>query len=314
MVWEQEISVIVMLTRLNENGNQMSHCYWPTSVARNQSAAAAPNSASDRGASRGNPTHEVPITLSNSTGSAGAPARRGSVTNVFSGTVSQAAAVKAHHHASTTTNQNQSLCGPIVAGAELDDNVLYFEVMVPASGSRQTSRSSTEDQDEDRHSITADRGKTTQATPTTIKLEVHLISEHVSSSDYLVRNMYLINRTSGETRTISQFHYLAWQDGRTPENVRSFLQFRRKVHKSYRNLGSPILVHCNDGAGRSGTYTLIDVILERIKNGAKEIDLRATLEHLRDQRVGLCETQSQFEFVLVALAEEIQVILNALPR
>lgn len=126
--------------------------------------------------------------------------------------------------------------------------------------------------------------------------------------------MCLVNRSTGETRTITQFHYLNWPEGGVPDNVKNFLLFRRKVHKSYRNLKSPILVHCSDGAGRSGTYTLIDIILERIRNGAKEIDPMATLVHLREQRVGLCANLSQFEFVLMALAEEIQIILDALPQ
>lgn len=59
---------------------------------------------------------------------------------------------------------------------------------------------------------------------------------------------------------------------------------RRKVNKSYRGRSCPIVVHCSDGAGRTGTYCLIDMVLSRMAKGAKEIDIAATLEHLRDQR------------------------------
>jgi hypothetical protein len=42
----------------------------------------------------------------------------------------------------------------------------------------------------------------------------------------------------------------------------------------------------SDGVGRSGTYILIDMVLNRMTKGSKEIDIAATLEHIRDQRSG----------------------------
>lgn len=47
--------------------------------------------------------------------------------------------------------------------------------------------------------------------------------------------------------------------------------------------------------------------------GAKEIDIAATLEHLRDQRPRMVATKQQFEFVLTAVAEEVHAILKTLP-
>lgn len=63
-----------------------------------------------------------------------------------------------------------------------------------------------------------------------------------------------------------------------------FFFFYRKVNKSYRGRSCPIVVHCSDGVGRAGTYCLIDMVLNRMAKGAKEIDIAATLEHIRDQR------------------------------
>lgn len=257
MVWEQGVSVIVMLTRLTENNVEMCHCYWPTDAHKRQSVSNQLQSVESQ-------------TDTSSTNS-----RRGSVTSVFNPV--------------SIGNRNGQT---IVANGSANNNMIQFEF----SSTNQTNGSKRSDEQK------------------SIKFEVHLVSEHVSSNDYIVRNMYMINRSTGETRTITQFHYLAWPKSSTPDNVKSLLQFRRKVHKSYRNAKSPILVHSCDGAGRSGTYTLIDIILERIRNGAKEIDPRATLEHLRDQRLGVCSTLKQFEFVLVALAEEIQLIIDSLPQ
>ncbi|XP_004860378.2 receptor-type tyrosine-protein phosphatase N2 [Heterocephalus glaber] len=144
--------------------------------------------------------------------------------------------------------------------------------------------------------------------------EVNLVSEHIWCEDFLVRSFYLKNLQTHETRTVTQFHFLSWYDQGVPSSTRSLLDFRRKVNKCYRGRSCPIIVHCSDGAGRSGTYILIDMVLNKMAKGAKEIDIAATLEHLRDQRPGMVQTKEQFEFALTAVAEEVNAILRALPQ
>ncbi|XP_012668413.1 receptor-type tyrosine-protein phosphatase N2 [Otolemur garnettii] len=144
--------------------------------------------------------------------------------------------------------------------------------------------------------------------------EVNLVSEHIWCEDFLVRSFYLKNLQTSETRTVTQFHFLSWYDQGVPTSARSLLDFRRKVNKCYRGRSCPIIVHCSDGAGRSGTYVLIDMVLNKMAKGAKEIDIAATLEHLRDQRPGMVQTKEQFEFALTAVAEEVNAILKALPQ
>ncbi|XP_067141630.1 receptor-type tyrosine-protein phosphatase N2 [Centruroides vittatus] len=142
--------------------------------------------------------------------------------------------------------------------------------------------------------------------------EVNLVSEHIWCDEYLVRSFYLKNLKTSETRTVTQFHFLAWPENNIPSSTKAILEFRRKVNKSYRGRSCPIVVHCSDGAGRTGTYCLIDMVLNRMSKGAKELDIAATLEHIRDQRGGMVKTKAQFEFVLMAIAEEVHAILKAL--
>lgn len=105
---------------------------------------------------------------------------------------------------------------------------------------------------------------------------------------------------------MTQFHFLSWPQGGIPAAPKALLDFRRKVNKSYRGRSCPIVVHSSNGAGRTGAYILLDLVLARMNKGAKEIDIAATLEHLRDQRSGLVATKPQFEFVLTAVAEEVK--------
>ncbi|XP_041478911.1 receptor-type tyrosine-protein phosphatase N2-like [Lytechinus variegatus] len=144
--------------------------------------------------------------------------------------------------------------------------------------------------------------------------EVHLVSEHVWCEDYLVRSFYLKNLETQETRTVTQFHFLTWPETGVPPSPKSLLEFRRKVNKSFRGRACPIVVHCSDGVGRTGTYCLLDLVLTRMLKGVKELDIAATLEHIRDQRPGMVQTQAQFEFALTAVVEEVNAILKALPQ
>lgn len=107
-------------------------------------------------------------------------------------------------------------------------------------------------------------------------MQVHLVSEHIWCDDYLVRSFYLKNLKTGETRTVTQFHFLSWPDHGVPPNTKPLLDFRRyavesrissrqapsslvlvapspgshfilccrKVNKSYRGRSCPIVVHC----------------------------------------------------------------------
>ena len=47
----------------------------------------------------------------------------------------------------------------------------------------------------------------------------------------------------------------------------------------------------SDGVGRTGNYILLDIVLNRICKGAREINIAATLEHIRDQRAKMVKTK-----------------------
>ncbi|VDN03930.1 unnamed protein product [Thelazia callipaeda] len=142
--------------------------------------------------------------------------------------------------------------------------------------------------------------------------EIHLVSEHIWSEDYMVRSFYLKNLKTNETQTVTQFHFLTWPKDGVPLNTKALLDFRRKVNKSYRGRAAPIVVHSTDGTGRTGTYCLLDMVLNRVTRGLKEMNVASSLEHLRDQRPGMVKTCEQYKMVFVCLAEEITAIVAAL--
>lgn len=142
--------------------------------------------------------------------------------------------------------------------------------------------------------------------------EVHLVSEHIWSEDYLVRSFYLKNTQTSETRTVTQFHFMKWPENGIPSNVKSLLEFRRKVNKSYRGRASPVLVHSRTGTARTGAYCLIDIVVNRITKGIKELNIAGSLEHLRDQRMRMVGNLEQYTLAYTCVAQEVNALLKNL--
>ncbi|XP_055320351.1 receptor-type tyrosine-protein phosphatase U isoform X2 [Sitodiplosis mosellana] len=113
-----------------------------------------------------------------------------------------------------------------------------------------------------------------------------------------------------EERQIIQFHYTEWHSHTNPFS-NAVLEFRRRVRAVVGNiitansLVGPMLVHCNDGGGRSGVYLAIDANMEL----AEEEDcfhVFGYLKKLRQSRKGLIENVDQYKFVYDTLEEHIK--------
>ncbi|NXB49445.1 PTPRN protein, partial [Leucopsar rothschildi] len=119
------------------------------------------------------------------------------------------------------------------------------------------------------------------------------------------------------SHTIADFWQMVWEHGCTVIVMLSPLaeDSVKQCDRYWPDEGSS-LYHIYEAsvAGRTGTYILVDMVLNRMAKGVKEIDIAATLEHIRDQRPGMVRTKDQFEFALTAVAEEVNAILKALPQ
>ncbi|NXL36360.1 PTPRN protein, partial [Glaucidium brasilianum] len=119
------------------------------------------------------------------------------------------------------------------------------------------------------------------------------------------------------SHTIADFWQMVWEHGCTVIVMLSPLaeDSIKQCDRYWPDEGSS-LYHIYEAsvASRTGTYILIDMVLNRMAKGVKEIDIAATLEHIRDQRPGMVQTKDQFEFALTAVAEEVNAILKALPQ
>uniref|UniRef100_A0A4W3ICB3 Receptor-type tyrosine-protein phosphatase kappa n=1 Tax=Callorhinchus milii TaxID=7868 RepID=A0A4W3ICB3_CALMI len=121
-------------------------------------------------------------------------------------------------------------------------------------------------------------------------------------AEYVVRTFTLERRGFEEIREVKQFHFTGWPDHGVPYHATGLLAFIRRVKMSNPPGAGPVVVHCSAGAGRTGCYIVIDIMLDMAEREGV-VDIYNCVKALRSRRINMVQTEEQYIFIHDAILE-----------
>eukprot|EP00063_Salmo_salar_P030452 XP_014005287.1 PREDICTED: receptor-type tyrosine-protein phosphatase delta-like isoform X11 [Salmo salar] len=114
---------------------------------------------------------------------------------------------------------------------------------------------------------------------------------------YILREFKVTDARDGQSRTVRQFQFTDWPEQGVPKSGEGFIDFIGQVHKTKEQFGQdgPISVHCSAGVGRSGVFTTLSIVLERMRYEGV-VDIFQTVKMLRTQRPAMVQTEDEYQF------------------
>nr|XP_033819436.1 receptor-type tyrosine-protein phosphatase T isoform X6 [Geotrypetes seraphini] len=131
-------------------------------------------------------------------------------------------------------------------------------------------------------------------------------------AEYVIRTFTVQKKGYHEIREIRQFHFTSWPDHGVPCYATGLLGFVRQVKFLNPPEAGPIAVHCSAGAGRTGCFIAIDIMLDMAENEGV-VDVFNCVRELRSQRVNMVQTEEQYIFVHDAILEACLCGNTAIP-
>ncbi|XP_052089209.1 receptor-type tyrosine-protein phosphatase beta-like [Mytilus californianus] len=123
--------------------------------------------------------------------------------------------------------------------------------------------------------------------------------------EYALRIIVL--RMGDVERRIRHYNYLAWPDMGTPKTSNNMITFVDTIRREVKpTTNGPILVHCSAGVGRTGTFIVMDILLQELRSGRQEVDIFGTILKLRNNRVNMVQTEDQYVFIFNCIKDFIE--------
>ncbi|KAM4704580.1 receptor-type tyrosine-protein phosphatase mu isoform 12-T12 [Rhinophrynus dorsalis] len=121
-------------------------------------------------------------------------------------------------------------------------------------------------------------------------------------AEYVIRTFAVEKRGVHEIREIRQFHFTGWPDHGVPYHATGLLGFVRQVKSKSPASSGPLVVHCSAGAGRTGCFIVIDIMLDMAEREGV-VDIYNCVRELRSRRVNMVQTEEQYVFIHDAILE-----------
>ncbi|XP_032899632.1 tyrosine-protein phosphatase non-receptor type 11 isoform X2 [Amblyraja radiata] len=130
--------------------------------------------------------------------------------------------------------------------------------------------------------------------------------------DYILRELKLSQVGQSTERTVWQYHFKTWPDHGVPSDPGGVLDFLEEINIKQENIPEtgPSVVHCSAGIGRTGTFIVIDILIDIIREKGVDcdIDVPKSIQMVRSQRSGMVQTEAQYRFIYMAVQHYIETL------
>ncbi|TRY92021.1 hypothetical protein DNTS_034908 [Danionella cerebrum] len=109
-------------------------------------------------------------------------------------------------------------------------------------------------------------------------------------AEYSVRTFALERRGYSAKHEVCQFHFTSWPEHGVPYHATGLLAFIRRVKSSTPLDAGPVVVHCSVGAGRTGCYIVLDVMLDMAECEGV-VDIYNCVKTLCSRRINMIQTE-----------------------
>uniref|UniRef100_A0A8C4N9C0 protein-tyrosine-phosphatase n=1 Tax=Eptatretus burgeri TaxID=7764 RepID=A0A8C4N9C0_EPTBU len=130
-------------------------------------------------------------------------------------------------------------------------------------------------------------------------------------AEYVIRT-FTLERGYFEVHEVKQFHFTGWPDHGVPYYPTGLLCFVRRVKAFTRHTSGPVVIHCSAGAGRTGCFIVIDMMLD-MADSEGVVDIYNCVRDLRTQRVNMVQTEEQYVFIHDVILEACMCGDTAIP-
>ncbi|EYC24319.1 hypothetical protein Y032_0014g2439 [Ancylostoma ceylanicum] len=125
--------------------------------------------------------------------------------------------------------------------------------------------------------------------------------------DMFIKRRFMVAKKGMPQREVFHLQFIGWPDHGCPEQPESVLRFLDAVDVACKKAISsqgPVIVHCSAGIGRTGTFIVIDILLNQIRHRGSScpIDIPRTVMKIREQRSRMVQTEAQYVFLYRAIS------------
>uniref|UniRef100_A0A671NHT4 Receptor-type tyrosine-protein phosphatase U n=1 Tax=Sinocyclocheilus anshuiensis TaxID=1608454 RepID=A0A671NHT4_9TELE len=131
-------------------------------------------------------------------------------------------------------------------------------------------------------------------------------------AEYTVRTFAMERRGYPAKHEVCQFHFTNWPEHGVPYHATGLLAFLRRVKASTPLDIGPVVVHCSMGAGRTGCYIVLDVMLDMAECEGV-VDIYNCVKTLCSRRINMIQTEEQYIFIHDAILEACLCGETAIP-